>query len=64
MPDALLNRAAGVDIASIHDGGVGIGNALLANNHVTLVGSDLATEKTRRTFTNDPGMGIVRPPTL
>ncbi|UTF52360.1 urocanate hydratase [Natronosalvus rutilus] len=59
--NALLNCAAGADIVSVHDGGgVGIGNALHANNHVVLDGSDLAAEKARRVFTTDPGMGVVR----
>jgi urocanate hydratase len=59
--NALLNCAAGADIVSVHDGGgVGIGNALHANNHVVLDGSDLAAETARRVFTTDPGMGIVR----
>ncbi|UPW01944.1 urocanate hydratase [Halorussus gelatinilyticus] len=59
--NALLNCAAGADIVSVHDGGgVGIGNALHANNHVVLDGSDLAEEKARRVFTTDPGMGVVR----
>jgi urocanate hydratase len=59
--NALLNCAAGADIVSVHDGGgVGIGNALHANNHVVLDGTDLATEKARRVFTTDPGMGVIR----
>jgi len=59
--NALLNCAAGADIVSVHDGGgVGIGNALHANNHVVLDGSDLASEKARRVFTTDPGMGVIR----
>ncbi|MFC7045312.1 urocanate hydratase [Halobacteriaceae archaeon GCM10025711] len=59
--NALLNTAAGADIVSVHDGGgVGIGNALHANNHVVLDGTDLAAEKARRVFTTDPGMGVVR----
>ncbi|USZ66972.1 urocanate hydratase [Halorussus salilacus] len=59
--NALLNCAAGADIVSVHDGGgVGIGNALHANNHVVLDGSDLAAEKARRVFTTDPGMGVIR----
>ncbi|MFC6837268.1 urocanate hydratase [Halomarina ordinaria] len=59
--NALLNCAAGADIVSVHDGGgVGIGNALHANNHVVLDGSDLAAEKARAVFTTDPGMGVVR----
>ncbi|MFB6073037.1 MAG: urocanate hydratase, partial [Halobacterium sp.] len=59
--NALLNAAAGADIVSVHDGGgVGIGNALHANNHVVLDGSDLAAEKARRVFTTDPGMGVIR----
>ncbi|PSP79147.1 urocanate hydratase [Halobacteriales archaeon QS_1_68_20] len=59
--NALLNCAAGADIVSVHDGGgVGIGNALHANNHVVLDGTDLAAEKARRVFTTDPGMGVVR----
>ncbi|WP_049903612.1 urocanate hydratase [Halococcus agarilyticus] len=59
--NALLNCAAGADIVSVHDGGgVGIGNALHANNHVVLDGSDLAGEKARRVFTTDPGMGVIR----
>jgi urocanate hydratase len=57
----LLNCAAGADVVSVHDGGgVGIGNALHANNHVVLDGSDLAGEKARRVFTTDPGMGVIR----
>jgi urocanate hydratase len=56
-----LNTAAGADIVSVHDGGgVGIGNSLHTNNHVVLDGSDLATEKARRVFTTDPGMGVIR----
>ncbi|MFB6254380.1 MAG: urocanate hydratase [Halobacteriaceae archaeon] len=59
--NALLNCAAGADIVSVHDGGgVGIGNAIHANNHVVLDGSDLAAEKARRVFTTDPGMGVIR----
>ena len=59
--NALLNCAAGADIVSVHDGGgVGIGYALHANNHVVLDGSDLAAKKARRVFTTDPGMGVVR----
>ncbi|WP_256683948.1 urocanate hydratase [Halococcus qingdaonensis] len=59
--NALLNCAAGADIVSVHDGGgVGIGNALHANNHVVLDGSDLAAEKAERVFTTDPGMGVIR----
>ncbi|ELY98962.1 urocanate hydratase [Natrialba aegyptia] len=59
--NALLNCAAGADIVSVHDGGgVGIGNAVHANNHVVLDGSDLAAEKARRVFTTDPGMGVIR----
>jgi urocanate hydratase len=59
--NALVNCAAGADIVSVHDGGgVGIGNALHANNHVVLDGTDLAEEKARRVFTTDPGMGVVR----
>ncbi|MFB6153975.1 MAG: urocanate hydratase, partial [Halodesulfurarchaeum sp.] len=59
--NALLNTAAGADIVSVHDGGgVGIGNAIHANNHVVLDGTELAAEKARRVFTTDPGMGIVR----
>jgi urocanate hydratase len=59
--NALLNCAAGADIVSVHDGGgVGIGNALHANNHVVLDGTDLAAEKARRVFTTDPGTGVVR----
>ena len=59
--NALLNTAAGADIVSVHDGGgVGIGNAIHANNHVVLDGSTLAAEKARRVFTTDPGMGVIR----
>ncbi|MXR22412.1 urocanate hydratase [Halobacterium bonnevillei] len=59
--NALLNTAAGADIVSVHDGGgVGIGNAIHANNHVVLDGTDLAAEKARRVFTTDPGMGVIR----
>ena len=59
--NALLNCAAGADIVSVHDGGgVGIGNALHANNHVVLDGSELAAEKAERVFTTDPGMGVIR----
>lgn len=59
--NALLNCAAGADIVSVHDGGgVGIGNALHANDHVVLDGTDLAAEKARAVFTTDPGMGVVR----
>jgi len=59
--NALLNCAAGADIVSVHDGGgVGIGNALHANNHVVLDGTDLAARKARRVFTTDPGMGVIR----
>ncbi len=59
--NALLNCAAGADIVSVHDGGgVGIGNALHANNHVVLDGSELARKKARRVFTTDPGMGVIR----
>ncbi|RXK50051.1 urocanate hydratase [Halorientalis pallida] len=59
--NALLDCAAGADIVSVHDGGgVGIGNALHANNHVVLDGTDLAAEKAHRVFTTDPGTGVVR----
>ena len=59
--NALVNCAAGADIVSVHDGGgVGIGNALHANNHVVLDGTELAAEKARRVFTTDPGMGVIR----
>jgi urocanate hydratase len=59
--NALLNCAAGADIVSVHDGGgVGIGNALHANNHVVLDGTDRAARTARRVFTTDPGMGVVR----
>ncbi|MEF8812437.1 MAG: urocanate hydratase [Halovenus sp.] len=59
--NALLNCAAGADIVSVHDGGgVGIGKALHANNHVVLDGTDLAAKKARRVFTTDPGMGVLR----
>jgi len=59
--NALVNTAAGADIVSVHDGGgVGIGNALHANNHVVLDGSELAAEKAERVFTTDPGMGVIR----
>ncbi|MFW5934305.1 MAG: urocanate hydratase [Halolamina sp.] len=59
--NALLNTAAGADIVSVHDGGgVGIGNAIHANNHVVLDGTDLAAETAERVFTTDPGMGVVR----
>ncbi len=59
--NALLNCAAGADIVSVHDGGgVGIGNALHANNHVVLDGTDRAADTARRVFTTDPGMGVVR----
>ena len=59
--NALLNCAAGADIVSVHDGGgVGIGNALHANNHVVLDGTDRAAETARRVFTTDPGLGVVR----
>jgi urocanate hydratase len=59
--NALLNTAAGADVVSVHDGGgVGIGNAVHANNHVVLDGTDLAAEKARRVFTTDPGMGVIR----
>jgi urocanate hydratase len=59
--NALLNCAAGADIVSVHDGGgVGIGNALHANNHVVLDGTERAAKTARRVFTTDPGMGVVR----
>ena len=59
--NALLNCAAGADIVSVHDGGgVGIGNAVHANNHVVLDGSAQAAETALRVFTTDPGMGVVR----
>lgn len=59
--NALLNCAAGADIVSVHDGGgVGIGNALHANNHVVLDGTDRAAATARRVFTTDPGMGVIR----
>ncbi|MFW6448173.1 MAG: urocanate hydratase, partial [Halobacteriota archaeon] len=59
--NALLNCAAGADIVSVHDGGgVGIGYALHANNHVVLDGSELAATKARRVFTTDPGLGVLR----
>ena len=59
--NALLNCAAGADIVSVHDGGgVGIGNAMHANNHVVLDGSELAEKKARRVFTTDPGTGVLR----
>ncbi|RQG93380.1 urocanate hydratase [Natrarchaeobius chitinivorans] len=59
--NALLNCAAGADIVSVHDGGgVGIGNAVHANNHVVLDGTDLAAEKAAAVFTTDPGSGVIR----
>jgi urocanate hydratase len=59
--NALLNCAAGADVVSVHDGGgVGIGNAIHANNHVVLDGTDRAAETATRVFTTDPGMGVVR----
>ncbi|WP_247731596.1 urocanate hydratase [Halovivax limisalsi] len=59
--NALLNCAAGADIVSVHDGGgVGIGNALHANNHVVLDGTDRAAETAERVFTADPGTGVIR----
>ncbi|WP_254768759.1 urocanate hydratase [Salinilacihabitans rarus] len=59
--NALLNCAAGADIVSVHDGGgVGIGNALHANNHVVLDGTELAAEKATAVFTTDPGTGVIR----
>jgi urocanate hydratase len=59
--NALLNCAAGADIVSVHDGGgVGIGNAVHANNHVVLDGTEQAAETARRVFTTDPGMGVIR----
>ncbi|MFB6155955.1 MAG: urocanate hydratase [Haloferacaceae archaeon] len=59
--NALLNTAAGADIVSVHDGGgVGIGNAIHANNHVVLDGTELAAEKARRVYTTDPGTGVIR----
>ncbi|MEF8757304.1 MAG: urocanate hydratase [Halobacteriales archaeon] len=59
--NALINTAAGADIVSVHDGGgVGIGNALHANNHVVLDGSELAAKKAERVYTTDPGMGVIR----
>ncbi len=59
--NALLNCAAGADIVSVHDGGgVGIGNAIHANNHVVLDGTDLAAEKAKAVFTTDPGTGVIR----
>ena len=59
--NALLNCAAGADVVSVHDGGgVGIGNAIHANNHVVLDGTDLAAEKAERVFTTDPGTGVIR----
>ncbi|MFP4590186.1 MAG: urocanate hydratase [Halobacteriales archaeon] len=59
--NALLNCAAGADIVSVHDGGgVGIGYAVHANNHVVLDGTDLAATKARRVFTTDPGLGVLR----
>jgi len=59
--NALLNCAAGADVVSVHDGGgVGIGNAIHANNHVVLDGTERAAETARRVFTTDPGMGVIR----
>jgi len=59
--NALLNCAAGADIVSVHDGGgVGIGNAIHANNHVVLDGTDRAAATAERVFTTDPGIGVVR----
>ncbi len=59
--NALVNCAAGADIVSVHDGGgVGIGNAIHANNHVVLDGTDRAADAARRVFTTDPGMGVIR----
>ena len=59
--NALLNCAAGADIVSVHDGGgVGIGHAVHANNHVVLDGTERAATTARRVFTTDPGMGVVR----
>ncbi|UWG51620.1 Urocanate hydratase [Halalkaliarchaeum sp. AArc-CO] len=59
--NALLNCAAGADIVSVHDGGgVGIGNAIHANNHVVLDGTELAAKKAEAVFTTDPGTGVIR----
>jgi urocanate hydratase len=59
--NALLNCAAGADVVSVHDGGgVGIGNAIHANNHVVLDGTERAAETARGVFTTDPGMGVIR----
>ena len=59
--NALLNCAAGADIVSVHDGGgVGIGNAIHANNHVVLDGTNLAAKKATAVFTTDPGTGVIR----
>jgi len=59
--NALVNCAAGADVVAVHDGGgVGIGNAIHANNHVVLDGSALAAETARRVFTTDPGTGVLR----
>ncbi len=59
--NAMVNIAAGADSVHLHNGGgVGIGYSTHAGQVVVLDGSDLATEKARRVFVSDPGMGVVR----
>ncbi len=59
--NAMVNIAAGADSVHLHNGGgVGIGYSTHAGQVVVLDGSGLATEKARRVFISDPGMGVVR----
>jgi urocanate hydratase len=59
--NALLNCAAGADNVQIHNGGgVGIGLSTHAGMVVVCDGSDESTERIKRVFKTDPGMGVIR----
>src|SRR5215211_2643794 len=59
--NALVNTATGASWVSFHHGGgVGMGLSLHAGQVCVADGSDLASERIRRTLTADPGMGVVR----
>src|SRR5215216_4982354 len=59
--NALVNTATGASWVSFHHGGgVGMGLSLHAGQVCVADGTELASERIRRTLTADPGMGIVR----
>ena len=59
--NALVNTATGASWVSFHHGGgVGMGKSLHAGQVCVADGSDLATERIRRTLLADPGMGVAR----